>query len=151
MFASSNHSQSDLFSKGAIIYVNLSLGRHPFIRSFYSLVAKLPDARALLTVDDAHMIKGLARASLCYLLRKKSKLLPLKRIKIEASGSSGSKSMLGLVRYYQELGFVPSNKHVPLQKQIEDQYVPMVARIGDVIQTCRASVSLTRIHNMPDK
>lgn len=105
----------------------------------------------LLTPDDAEMLKGLARESLCYLLRKKAASDSDHVFKLEASGSIAGTSMLGLVQYYQDLGFVPSNKRVALEKQIEQEGVPMEAKISDVFEKCKSVLCLKRVKRMPYK
>ena len=125
--------------------------RRPYIQSFYSLVSMMPELRVLLTPDDAEMLKGLARESMCYLLRKKAASDSDHVFKLEASGSIAGTSMLGLVQYYQDLGFVPSNKRVALEKQIEQEGVPMEAKISDVFEKCKSVLCLKRVKRMPYK
>lgn len=150
VFADSMHKH--LFPRGAIIYVSVSVNPlRPFIHSFYSLVSMMPELRVLLTPDDANMLKGLARESLCYLLRKTVGSDSDLVLKLEASGSIPGTSMLGLVQYYQDLGFVPSNKRVALKKQIEQKGVPMEAKISDVFEKCKSVLCLKRVKRMPYK
>ena len=152
VFADSMHKHRHLFPRGAIINVSVSVNpRRPYIQKFYSLVSMMPELGVLLTPDDAHMLKGLARESLCYLLRKKAGSDSDLVLKLEASGSIPGTSMLGLVQYYQDLGFVPSNKRVALEKQIEQEGVPMEAKISDVFEKCKSVLCLNRVKRMPYK
>jgi len=113
--------------------------REIFMSDFYNNVTKL--GRGLSQLN--RKLKGGARAILCMVLLKalNSGLIKEKdEIHLEASGDleddiGNTKDMMGLVNYYQHLGFKITNEN-NLEEQLEDLSVYMYGVVGHILDRC---------------
>jgi hypothetical protein len=109
------------------------------MKDFYNNVTKL--GRGLSHLN--RKLKGGARAILCMILLKSlnSGLIGEQdEIHLEASGDleddiGNAKDMMGLVKYYQHLGFKITNES-NLDEQLSNLSVYMYGSVGDILNRC---------------
>jgi len=86
-------------------------------------------------------LKGIGEVILCLVLNNmlSRKLVDESSIiTLEASGKVEGKGMLGLVKYYERLGFKQAYPDL-LEIGLKNSAVPMKATIGDVVNRCIVS------------
>lgn len=113
--------------------------REIFMSDFYNNATKL--GRGLSHLN--RKLKGGARAILCMVLLKAYNSGLIKdedEIHLEASGDleddiGNTKDMMGLVKYYQHLGFKITNEN-NLEEQLSDLSVYMNSKVGDILDKC---------------
>jgi len=95
----------------------------------------------LINFEEIKNLKGYAEVMLCIVLNdivKRGLLDKSSTITLEASGRIKGKSMEGLVRYYEKLGFKQAYPEL-LKIALRNSLVPMKAAISDVIEKCAVS------------
>jgi len=88
--------------------------------------------------SEIKKLKGIGHSILCAVINEilYEKILTRDSIiALNASGEIQGKSIVGLVRYYEKLGFKQPFPEL-FNKFIEQQNVPMKARLGDIIDNC---------------
>lgn len=91
--------------------------------------------------DEIKGLKGYGEVMLCLVLNdiiRKGLLDKNSTITLEASGRIEGKSMEGLVKYYEKLGFKQAYPEL-LQLGLKNSLVPMKASISDIIEKCAIS------------
>jgi hypothetical protein len=113
--------------------------RDILMSDFYNNVTKMGRGLSYLN----RKLKGGARALLCMVLKKalNAGILTMDDIiNLEASGEleddiGNTKDMMGLIKYYQSLGFKITNND-NLEEQLEDMSVYMFGVVGTLLNKC---------------
>jgi len=116
------------------LHINTFSNYLTFYSSYYSKFEnEYPEAIKILK-NSGHLL-------FCYLLKEDLKQGLIKNkdvVSLEASGlKDTSESMIGLVNYYQRVGFSPiETNQEKLDIEVSENYVPMVSTVGKILDNC---------------
>lgn len=95
--------------------------------------------RSIISFEENKRLKGIGHALLCIILRDvidNNILKPESVITLEAGATLPGKNMIGLIKYYERLGFkqyLPDSLYLLLNT---GSNVPMNAKISDILSSC---------------